>query len=192
MASRFWHRRPWIEKNHWALDLETTGLDPRRDQIVSAGLVPIERGAIRWGERRYWLVRPVGITGSDAVTVHGLLPEELTAAMPVSELVAELAPRLRDTTLVVHWGRLDLRFLRRAFRAQRVPWPGPEVVDTVHLLHRLDRRRGLLEPFAAPTPTPLAPAREALGLPPHEQHHALYDALATAELYLLLRSRLAS
>ncbi len=186
-----WLRKtPWRQLDGWALDLETTGLDPRRDQILSAGLVPIEGGVIRWGERRYHRVRPEGDGGSDAVVIHGLLPDRLTGAISPAELVADLEQRLRDRLLIVHWRRLDIGLLRRAFRRHGVRWPRPKVVDTAALLAKLDRRRGLVEPDARATPPQLGEARRALGLPPHEEHHALYDALATAELYLLLSTRL--
>ena len=176
-----------------ALDLETTGLDPKRDGILSAGWVPIRGGSIRWGERRYRLVSAAETEsrGDEAVPIHGLLPDEIAAAESVASLVAELADVLAENDLLVHWGRLDVGILRRIFREHDVPWPRPRVVDTVDLLHRLDRRRRLTVPHAAPFPGQLSAAREALGLPPHEEHHALYDALATAELYLCLSTRLA-
>jgi DNA polymerase III subunit epsilon len=186
----FLRKKPWTEIDHWALDLETTGLDPRRDEILSAGMVPIRGGVIHWGERRYHRIRPEGDGGSDAVTVHGLLPDGNDGAMPAADLVADLATLLADSILVLHWRRLDLRMLRQAFRRHDVRWPKPRVADTAELLTKLDRRRSLVEPFAGATPMQLGEARRNLGLPPHREHHALYDALATAELYLLLRARL--
>lgn len=183
-------KRPWQELDHWALDLETTGLDPRRDEILSIGLVPIRGGVIRWGKRVYRRVRPRGDGASDAVLVHGLLPDDVGDAILVAEMVTDLAERLAGCVLVVHWSRLDVELLRRAFRRQRVRWPKPRIVDTATLLVKLDRRRSLVEPFARDTPPQLGEARRVLGLPSYREHHALYDALATAELYLLLRSRL--
>lgn len=174
-----------------ALDLETTGLDPKRDAILSAGWVPVRDGSIRWGEWRYRLVDAATSRGAEAVPVHGLLPDETASAEPVSSLVDELAGVLSEHGLLVHWGRLDVGILRRVFREHDVPWPKPRVVDTVDLLRRLDRRRSLTVPHAQSMPTRLSAAREAVDLPPHHEHHALYDALATAELYLCLRSRLA-
>ena len=186
-----WLRRtPWRELDAWALDLEATGLDPRRDEILSAGLVPIRGGVIRWGKHRYHRIRPEGDGASDSVVIHGLLPDQLAGAISPAELVADLEGRLRGRVLVVHWSRLDVGLLRRTFRRHGVRWPRPKVVDTAALLTTLDRRRSLVEPFAHATPKQLGEARRALGLPPHREHHALYDALATAELYLLLRSRL--
>ena len=55
---RWWtgRRQPWDEVTYMALDLETTGLDPHRDRILSVGMVPLSGGLIRWGDRRYTLV----------------------------------------------------------------------------------------------------------------------------------------
>lgn len=190
---RIWPADPPLSDEHIALDLETTGLDPQRDSILSAGWVPIRDGVIRWGERRYRLLQPEREAGQgswEAVEFHGILPDELSDALPLADLVAELHEMLTNRILVVHWGRLDVGILRRVFRQHGMTWPEPRVVDTVNLLHRLDRRRSLLEPHARASPTQLTEARRSLGLPAHEEHHALYDALATAELFLVLRSRL--
>ncbi|MEM8964737.1 MAG: 3'-5' exonuclease, partial [Acidobacteriota bacterium] len=80
--------------------------------------------------------------------------------------------------------------LRRAFRAVDLVWPKPKILDTADLLGRLDRQRRLVETQPTTTPTQLGQARAFLGLPPHDEHHALHDALATAELWLALRARL--
>jgi len=182
----------WTEIDLWALDLELTGLDWRVAHVLSLGAVPIRQGAIVWGERWYTLVRPpsADAAATDSVPVHELLPDELAEAPSISEVVTELAPRLRHAALVLHWSPLDLGVLKRVFRENSVPWPKPPVIDTADLLGRIDHRRRIVEPSPTPTPTQLARAREAYGLPPHEEHHALYDALATAELFLALRERL--
>jgi hypothetical protein len=49
---------PWNAVDYWSLDLETSGLQPRRHQIISVGMVPIRSGAIDWGGHDYTLVRP--------------------------------------------------------------------------------------------------------------------------------------
>jgi len=183
----------WTEAELWALDLELTGLDPKTAHVLSIGAVPIRDGRIVWGGRWYTLVRPpsADAAATDAVPVHELLPDELEGAPGIERIVRLLAERLaHGAALVVHWSPLDIRVLKRAFRAAGVAWPRPPVVDTAQLLARLDHRRRIVEPTPTPTPTQLSGARLALGLPSHEEHHALYDALATAELFLALRQRL--
>lgn len=184
--------RRWDEVVLWAVDLELTGLDPRTAHVLSLGAVPIREGTIRWGERWYTLVRPPSedAAATDAIPVHELLPSECSVAPPIATIVAELATRLSGAALVLHWSALDLRVLKRAFRDSGVAWPRPPVVDTALLLGHVDQRRRIVEPHPVATPTQLAAAREALGLPAYSEHHALYDALATAELLLALRRRL--
>jgi DNA polymerase-3 subunit epsilon len=182
----------WDAVDYWALDLETSGLDPHHDLILSAGLVPIRRGAIHWGERFYSLVRPPSgqVPGEAAIRIHHILPRELQAAPTIDQVLPEILDRLTDGVLLVHYARLDLGFLRRACRSQARRWPRPRIVDTVRLLSRLGHRRRQIEPHAESLPADLGEARRALGLPAHLRHHALYDALATAELFLAVRRAL--
>ena len=189
-----WLRRspPWDEPTYWALDLETSGVEPGRDQILSVGMVPLRRGAIVWGERFYSLVRPATFEGltEAAIAVHQILPTELRTAPPLGEVLPQVLERLAGNLLLVHHARLDVRFLRTACKRLRRRWPRPPVVDTRDLVARLDDRRRRLAPYAEPLPRGLGSLRELFGLPVYDYHHALEDALATAELFLVLRARL--
>ncbi|MCS7059402.1 MAG: 3'-5' exonuclease [Meiothermus sp.] len=181
----------WWEATYWALDLETSGLTPS-DQILSVGLLPIQRGAIVYGAHYYSLVRPrrPEALSPEGVRAHHILPAELRDAPPLEEVLPEVLRRVAQGVLLLHFAQVDLGFLRRACRELRQPWPHLRVVDTAVLLARLNRHQACLEPYAQPLPSSLGAARAALGLPPHLEHHALWDALATAELFLVLRERL--
>jgi DNA polymerase-3 subunit epsilon len=182
----------WTELPIWALDLETTGLDADRDAILSIGMVPIRHGAVRWAERFYAMARPgagVSLT-SDALRYHHIMPEEVATAPPFEQLLPGIERRVAGAVLLMHWKPLDMAFLDRAFRRTGRARLRTPVIDTVALLSRLERRQRVIDPEAAPLPTDLAGARAMFGLPRHVEHHALYDALATAELFLVLRHRL--
>lgn len=183
----------WRELTLWALDLETTGTDSSRDAILSVGMVPIRGGVIDWGEHFYSLVKPPVSSppSPEAMKVHHILPEEVAGAPPLPRAMGEIARRLPEGPLLLHYAKMDLSFLRRAFAACGRRFAPCAVVDTVRLLSRLSQRLHMIQPHAESLPTDLAGARRAMGLPPHLHHHALYDALATAELFLALRARLA-
>lgn len=190
-----WQRfAPWHSRTYWALDLETTGVRPASDAILSVGMVMVRDGVVRWGEHLYSLVAadaagpPAGSTA--ALGIHQILPGEAGGAPAAGEVVAMVAERLDGAVLLVHHAPLDVGFLKRAFRSAGVRWPRPPVVDTVALIARLEQRLHRLEPYPRPLPRGLADIRERLGLPRHREHHALADALATAELFLALRARL--
>ncbi len=191
---RLFRSPPWDEVRYWSLDLETTGLDLATDAVLSVGMVPVRDGVVLWGERMYSLVRPDdGVRhrlSSDAMRAHHILPGELDDAPRLPDVLDDVLARLDGTALIVHHAPVDVRFLRRDCRALERRWPKPAVVDTVRLLLRLSERLRRIDPNPPVVPTALARARRFLSLPSHVVHHALYDALATAELFLVLRERL--
>jgi DNA polymerase-3 subunit epsilon len=70
-------------------------------------------------------------------------------------------------------------------------WPKPTVVDTVDLIAKEARRRRFTRPDGDAQPSfNLAEARRQQGLPDYQAHDALIDAVATAELFLVLRKAL--
>jgi DNA polymerase III subunit epsilon len=186
-------RRPrWDTVVLWALDLETSGLRPGADQILSVGMVPIRDGTIRYGERYHSLVRPRDVENlsTEGLRAHHLLPAELAGAPVLADVLPEVDRRLREGILLLHCSSLDLGFLRDAYRRCRMSWPKTGVVDTVDMVLQLHRAQQRWVPYAPPARTSLPEARAALGLPTHRHHDALFDALATAELFLALRSRM--
>lgn len=192
LLSRLRASPPWDEVVYWALDLETSGLRPRTDEILAVGMVPIRGGSICWGERFRSLARPrdPALLSSEGIKAHHILPGELEGAPPVEVLLDEIDRRLGGDVLLVHFAAIDLAFLERAHKAAGRRFSRPTVVDTVELLARLSQRDYFLSESPAEPITRLDEARRHLALPPHRAHDALSDALATAELFLALRSRL--
>ncbi len=182
---------PWDSVVYWSLDLETGGLDARKDAMLAVGMVPIREGTIRLGQAWCTLVRPDSAGGidPDSVKAHQLVWGEVRDAPPVCEVLPEIDRRLREGVLLLHHRSLDLAFLRRAYRECGLRWPRPPVVDTVDLLVRVSHHRLRREPHL-PRELPalnLTRARRQFGLPEYQAHDALTDAIATAELFLVLR-----
>ncbi len=189
----FWPSPPWDKVVYWALDLETGGFDTRRDPIISVGMVPIREGVIRLGEAYQSLVRPeMGNIREDSIAAHQLVPGEVESAPRLVDVLREVAARLNEGALLVHNAGLDVRFLRRAHDLTRIPWPRPRVVDTVNLIVRLTEKNRFIRPDTQDRDPPLnlGVARARLGLPGYAAHDALTDAIATAELFLMLRRQL--
>ncbi len=189
-----WFRPRSPARRLWALDFETTGLDARRDAILSVGLLRVAEGVIEWGSRYYARLaaepgQPAGSLG--AMATHQLLPDEAVEGVSNVAMVAALEERLAGSDgLLLHGRGVDLPFLAAAFRAAGRPFERPAVVDTIDLILAWNRKVRWLGEHGPQLPTQLGPAHEALGLPPYPAHHALFDALATAEVYLVLKQRL--
>ncbi len=182
----------WDAVVYWALDLETGGLDPRRDAILAVGMVPIRAAHVRMGEGYRTLVRPEGNVDPRSIHAHQLTAGETRDAPALADVLREVDRRLDGHVLLVHHRKLDVPFLRRAYRDAGLRWRDPPVVDTVALLLRHARRAHRAHPElpSDPPPVNLSAARERLGLPVYQAHDALTDAVATAELFLVLREAL--
>jgi DNA polymerase III subunit epsilon len=186
---------PWDSVVYWALDLETGGLDAGKDPILAVGMVPIRERRVRLGESYHTLVRPGGGRAIDPASVraHQLVWGEVRDAPPIDAVLPEIARRLAGNVLLVHQKAVDVAFLQEACRRTGLRWPAPKVVDTVDLLFRSARRSSRFVRPELPRDRPLlnlSQAREARGLPAYPAHDALTDALATAELFLVLRHEL--
>ncbi|MDQ3459633.1 MAG: 3'-5' exonuclease [Deinococcota bacterium] len=185
-----WSSPAWRELTFWALDLETGGLRAKSDPVLSVGMVPVRHEAVRLGEAYYSLLRPKRAVAEASLKVHHILPQEVAQAPLLAEVLPEIDKRLREGVLLVHHAPLDVAFLRVAYRKHGRPWPRPKVVDTLRLLLRLGRRQRYYLSGENGVPTNLLEARLHFGLPSHPEHHALEDAVATAELFLLLAQKL--
>ncbi len=190
----FWSEPPWDSHIYWALDLETGGLDAKRDPILSVGMVPIRNGAIRVGEAWTSLVRPAPGDAIDpgSIAAHHLVPADVATAPSLRDVLTAVDVRLRGGVLLVHQASIDVAFLKRAYATSAVEWPKPRVVDTVELLVRSASRARLFDPSAQDIDpeTNLSLSRKHFGLPDYGRHDALTDAISTAELFLVLRKRL--
>ena len=170
-----------------ALDVETTGLDSQRDSIVSLGLVPFNLRRIRCGEAKYWVVKPVCELSSQSVTFHHITHSDIQDAPPLASVFDELLAAMAGKVVVVHYRRIERGFLDHAMRqlvGEGLHFP---LIDTMQLearLHQGKHRPGWLGRLMGKKPVSirLADSRLRYGLPLYHAHHALTDALATAEL----------
>ncbi len=153
-----------------ALDLETTGLDDREDEIIDIG-------AVRFTEHRIedefaTLVRPRGRISGFITRLTGISETMVARAPRLEEVLDSLAAFLGNAVIVGHNIRFDLGFLEAAGMTFT-----NEVVDTYDLA-------SVLLPSASRYG--LGALGHALGIPFQATHRALDDARVNAHLYLRL------
>lgn len=169
-----------------ALDFETTGLDPNAHSIVSIGLVPMTLYRIRCREARHWVVRPPLPLQQKSITIHGITHTDIDLAPDLSEILDQLLPALAGKVVVVHHRGIERPFLDVALNwrlREGIQFP---VIDTMAIEAQLHPSRsvGWLDRLLRRRPVSirLPDSRERYGLPHYAPHHALTDALASAEL----------
>ncbi|AAB90271.1 exonuclease domain-containing protein [Archaeoglobus fulgidus] len=100
-----------------SIDLETTGLNQKKDEIIAIGAVPIIGTRILAGESYYRLLRPEKFK-HESMKFHGLDPARLKTAHDFSEIAEEVADLLRGKVLVGYAIELDYGFLKRALKRE--------------------------------------------------------------------------
>ena len=189
LAGGFMDRRaPWRRARYAALDLETTGL-LSDDAIVSFGVVPVEGARVRLDLSDYREVFPSADPASPAVAIHGLRPIDLETAPTLERVADELRSALWRRVVVAWSSWVEASFLSRALGGRASSWEG-HIVDVRRLVRWLDVLEGRGQDGSAKTT--LAQTAERFRVPLERTHHALWDAFVTAQLFLVLASRLES
>jgi len=177
-------KMPWRTVDLASLDFEATGLNFERDRIVSLGVVPIDDGRIDVGRSVYELVDPgeVELT-RDTVTIHGLRPVDVHGASSTDAARETLRRALGGRFLITWYATVEASFLAKLFGTRPSRW----------MRRSIDVRRlvvGVLGAEAARLTLEQAAAR--FDVPVASPHHALDDALVTAQLFLVTASKLGS
>ncbi len=174
---------PWREVEYVVVDVETTGLDLRRDVVISFGSVLVRAGRLCWGTRTYLPIRPERAISESAMRVHGLRQQDLESAPLIGEVADELHEQFRGRVLVAHAAWVEQAFLGPLVPGMRRGQP--PAVDTAALL----RATGLALSGTGHEPD-VEDIATSLGLCVHTPHHALGDAVTTGEVFLATVSRL--
>lgn len=172
---------PYDQADLLAIDIETTGLDPETDEILSIGYVPIADGRVRLAGAAYHLVHPLGRVPEKTAVIHGLLDGTLAEAPPLAEVLPRLLDALVGRVAVAHHARIERQFLSAACRRL---YGRPLIAPFICTL-ALERRALVLEGReSGDGDLRLGSTRARYGLPRYHAHNALTDALAAAELFL--------
>ncbi len=165
------------------LDCEMSGLDVKSCQLLSLGWVMIEHGRIVNVSARHQLIHADRGAGESS-RIHGLLDSSLAGATSAASVLMLLIKQMQGAVLVFHHAPLDIRFLQKAvienFRCPLLF----SYIDTMDIekrrIHLQGKTMGLR----------LSQCRDRYGLISIQQHNALADAQATAELLLAQASYL--
>ncbi|MBB1273442.1 exonuclease domain-containing protein [Psychromonas sp. SR45-3] len=169
-----------------ALDIEMTGLDSKKDQMVSIGVIPIINAKIQPKLAQYKLIKIQGTVGQSAV-IHGVLDRHLDNALPLQEVLQWLFEQCQDKVIVAHYASLDLQFLQQSLVGAAKQSFALFAIDTL----LIDKKRELRKHQSLNTSSlRLNACRERYNLPIYNAHNALTDALACAELLLAQLSKM--
>lgn len=170
-----------------AVDLETTGLDPLKDDILSIGLVEIDRFGVKLATAWHRIVCINRDIPGESAVIHQITDDQAAAGEPLQSLLPELLRRLAGKPMLVHYSPIEQNFIDAACRTMyNAPFVTP-IIDTLEIGQRVFERRNHT---IQPGDLRLFNLRPRYNLPQYKAHNALSDALATAELFLAMADNL--
>ena len=168
------------QANFLVIDLELTGLNPKKDHIVSIGWVPIQQQEIVLGKAKHYLINSPVSVGQSAV-YHGLHDHQLQQGIDLQAVLTELLTEYAGFVFVAHHSSLDEQFLRTACQKCFGKAPRFKFIDTMRMeWQRLLRQGKVVKHDALKLPNCL----KRHGLPEMANHQALEDAYSSALLLL--------
>lgn len=167
------------------LDCETTGLDLRRDRVITIGAVAVNQGQIDLSDVFDALLKIEH--NQSSVTVHGITRDEAQGGANEPEALLEFLAYLGDGIIVGHHIGFDIDMLDAACERHFGIVLRNRYIDTMDLTLELDA----LMPNAADSAQQgytLDALCDRFGVLPHDRHTAAGDAFITALVFLKLLS----
>jgi len=171
--------------NYVVMDTELTGLDVKKDSIVSVGAVRMQGGRILLGETFYEMVSPETELRSASIVVHGITPSDVADKRNIGSVIEDLLKFCSGAVVVGHFLSLDLAVLHREMkRLDRGKFPQP-AADTlrVHEWIRDNSRSFGSQHNASDENKDLFSFAKKYHIPVSAAHNALMDAYITAQLF---------
>jgi DNA polymerase III subunit epsilon len=166
-----------------AIDCETTGLNPRLDDIVTVAAVPVRGSRIITSGSFKAMIRPEARMKAEAIKVHRLREGDVAGGRTMAEVLPELLRFIGSRPLVGYYLEFDVAMINKhARRLIGIELPNRRIeVSGIYY----ERKYGDAPP-GVQIDLRFAAILADLGLPILDQHDAFSDALMTAMMYVAL------
>lgn len=167
------------------IDTELTGLNYKKDAIVSLGGIKMTGKRIELGKTFYATVNPRTDLTKESVVIHSITPSEVKDRPAIDSVIIEFLDFCGDAIIVGHFLSLDMKFINREVehvlnRTIENPlldtwfiydWIEKQYLKTIGYDEILSGEKDLLS------------LTKKYNIEVSESHNALIDAFVTAQLF---------
>lgn len=168
------------------LDLETTGLSSRFDEIIEFGLVLVDNITdinLSQASRVSIQVRPTRPISAQAQALSKIKMTDLKTAPPLAQALPQIIKHLHDRVVVAHNADFDWSFMRASCERLQLATPSNPVLDTLTLAR-------ILLPQVSRFRLETVVRHFKIKYETERAHRALYDAELTCQIFKKLLSLL--
>ncbi len=172
------------EANYTVIDTELTGLNERKDSIISIGAVKMVGSKIDLSRDFHRFTKPGTKFKSESVVVHGITPSDVSEEPAIDSILSEFSDFCGDDTLIGHCVSIDMAFINREMkRVLGNPMSNP-VIDTFFIYEWIRNQSPSKPCFSyASKDSGLYEIAKCFEIPVRGAHDALTDAFITAQIF---------
>lgn len=161
-------------KSYIAFDVETTGLNPARDEVIEIGALKVRDGRV--ADRFMEFIRPSAPISPFVTKLTGITDEMVGNARSRKDVIRDFLAFCEDDVLIGHNISFDYSFIKTGAAADGMSFE-KNGIDTLRIARRTlpDLESRSLESLCG-----------YYGILNKAAHRAYHDALATAKLYQTL------
>lgn len=164
-------------------DTETTGLNPKKDEILSIGAVILKNNVILTSKTFEIFIRPEHAISNKSITIHNIRPCDLQDAKQPQEAIKSFLRFIGSRALIGYYLEFDVAMINKYIK----PWLGislPNRQIEVSSLY-FDKKINLIP--QGNIDLRFDTIIRDLNVPNMGQHNAVNDAIMTAMIYLKLK-----
>ena len=164
-------------------DCETTGLNPKKDELISIGAVKIKGDKILTNEAIHIYVQQKKQISHESIAIHQIRHCDLEDAVPIEEAIEKFLHFIGNRTLAGYFLEFDVAMINKYIK----PMYGITLPNRQEEVSAIYYDKKIATIPQGHIDLRFDTILKDLGLPTLQAHDALNDAVMTAMIYLKLK-----
>jgi len=173
-----------INNEYIVLDTETTGLNPKKDEILSIGAVKIKNNKILTSQSFHIFIKPSSTISSKSITIHQIRPNDLKDAVSINGALEELLYFISNLPIVGYYISFDINILNTYLKNYIGSTLNNEQIELSSMYYKRYKKHSAHEFIDLKFDTII----DKLDIPTLNKHDALNDAIMSAMMFLKLKN----
>jgi DNA polymerase-3 subunit epsilon len=175
--------KPMMDMRYTVIDTELTGLNEKKDSIISMGAVHMTGTRIELADSFHQLVNPECKFQPKSVVIHEITPSDVLEKPNIDPVLSDFLRFCADNIIVGHCVSIDLSFINREMKRIFGYTMQNPVIDTYKVYEWLRKKVPTRTCFSSsPNDSSLYEIAQCFSIAIRGAHNALIDAFITAQL----------
>lgn len=173
-----------LEDEYVCFDCETTGLNPKEDDIISIGAVIIKNNTIVSSKKFIKFIKPKTKLQTDAIKIHHIRECDLADAEDIDKVIEEFLEFIGNRTLIGYFLEFDIAMINKYLKPKlgiTIPNKTLEVSGIYHDFKIEKIPQGYID-------LRFNTIMSELNIPSLGKHDAYNDAIMTAMIFIKLKN----